>query len=435
MAEPTSVKASDFYREYDLALARSSKHAVKEPAQHQKAALERLRQWYIEPKEHGGVLVLPTGGGKTFTCVHFACRHPISDGFKVLWLAHTHHLLEQALGSFNELLHLISEPRSKISIRVVSGAIDHFQARDIRASDDVVLASLQTTCRALNEGLRPFDEFLASAKGNLFVVFDKAHHSPAPSYRRLLQELRGRCQKLVLLGLTATPTYSDEKKRGWLSKLFPQGIVHQETPQRLMAQRVLAKPVIEEARTKFEPDFTDREYKKWLGTNRDIPEEIIKDLAENRSRNEFIVQHYVHNKEKYGKTLIFADRWAQCEAICTLLERSGVKAGAVYSHVVLGHGTVEERNRRTPAENARILGRFRRGELDVLVNIKMLTEGTDVPDVQTVFLTRQTTSQILLTQMVGAPFVGPSLAALTRLTSFRLLMTGNTGLIGPRTTS
>ena len=31
----------------------------------------------------------------------------------------------------------------------------------------------------------------------------------------------------------------------------------------------------------------------------------------------------------------------------------------------------------------------------------MLTEGTDVPDVQTVFLTRQTTSLILLTQMVG----------------------------------
>ena len=37
----------------------------------------------------------------------------------------------------------------------------------------------------------------------------------------------------------------------------------------------------------------------------------------------------------------------------------------------------------------------------------MLTEGTDVPDVQTVFLTRPTTSQILMTQMVGRALRGP----------------------------
>ncbi len=37
----------------------------------------------------------------------------------------------------------------------------------------------------------------------------------------------------------------------------------------------------------------------------------------------------------------------------------------------------------------------------------MLTEGTDVPDLNTVFLTRQTTSNILLTQMVGRALRGP----------------------------
>ncbi|MCE7698572.1 MAG: HNH endonuclease, partial [Methanobacterium paludis] len=41
------------------------------------------------------------------------------------------------------------------------------------------------------------------------------------------------------------------------------------------------------------------------------------------------------------------------------------------------------------------------------VNIRMLTEGTDVPDVNTVFLTRQTTSKILLTQMIGRALRGP----------------------------
>jgi superfamily II DNA or RNA helicase len=43
----------------------------------------------------------------------------------------------------------------------------------------------------------------------------------------------------------------------------------------------------------------------------------------------------------------------------------------------------------------------------VLINIKILTEGTDIPDVQTVFITRETTSDILLTQMIGRALRGP----------------------------
>lgn len=50
---------------------------------------------------------------------------------------------------------------------------------------------------------------------------------------------------------------------------------------------------------------------------------------------------------------------------------------------------------------------FKKGELDVLINVRMLTEGTDVPDCKSVFLTRQTTSQVLLTQMVGRALRGP----------------------------
>ena len=57
--------------------------------------------------------------------------------------------------------------------------------------------------------------------------------------------------------------------------------------------------------------------------------------------------------------------------------------------------------------NSKTLEKFRNNELDVLVNIRMLTEGTDVPDVDTVFLTRQTTSKILLTQMIGRALRGP----------------------------
>ncbi len=61
----------------------------------------------------------------------------------------------------------------------------------------------------------------------------------------------------------------------------------------------------------------------------------------------------------------------------------------------------------TAQRNLDVLEKFKTGDLNVLINIKMLTEGTDVPDAQTVFLTRQTTSQILLTQMIGRALRGP----------------------------
>ena len=212
---------------------------------------------------------------------------------------------------------------------------------------------------------------------------------------------------MYLLGLTATPSYSDESRKGWLKKVFPQGIVHEITPQSLMASGVLARPILEEPRTQYTPDFDEREYQKWLGTHRDLPEDVITQLAHNRDRNLFIADQYVSNKERYGKALIFADRWYQCEQISEFLRGRGVRTGTVYSHVDADPGSAEARNRRKSDENAIALQKFRDGELDVLLNVRMLTEGTDVPDVKTVFLTRATTSQILLTQMVGRALRGP----------------------------
>lgn len=404
----TSKQTSDFYREYDLVEERRQ-GVFKDPAPHQREALHKLDKWYkstpAEPR--GGILVLPTGGGKTFTACHFICRNPLSDDFKVLWLAHTHHLLEQAFFSFGHLVGLIAEPKSQLAARVVSGTIGHFPVHSIQPNDDIVVSSLQTVCNAINNRHQQLDRFLDSTKGRLFVVFDEAHHAPAPSYRSLMQILRQRCPQMHLMGLTATPTYSEEKKRGWLLKLFPQGIIHQDAPQKLMADGILARPVLEEAQTAFEANFDERDYEKWIGTNRDLPDSIVTSLASNRERNAYIAECYVNQRKRYGKTIIFADRWVQCEQLSEMLKKRGVKAGAIFSHVDANPGSVEARNRRTAAENAKVLQDFRDNKLDVLINIRMATEGTDVPDVQTVFLTRQTTSQILLTQMVGRALRGP----------------------------
>lgn len=144
-----------------------------------------------------------------------------------------------------------------------------------------------------------------------------------------------------------------------------------------------------------------------MGTFRDIPEDIITQLAHNENRNSFIAEHYSKNKEKYGKTLIFADRWFQCEAISEYLRHRGVRTGTIYTHIDADPGSAAARNKRKSDENARVLDAFRKNELDVVLNVRMLTEGTDIPDVKTCFITRQTTSAILLTQMVGRALRGP----------------------------
>src|SRR5262249_15021738 len=158
---------------------------------------------------------------------------------------------------------LVIEPRPRLRVRVVSGTPGHFPVRSLGPGDDVVVATLQTVGAALREGHESLDRFLTSAGGKLFVVFDEAHHAPAPSYRQLLQGLQQRCPAMRLLGLTATPIHEDERKRGWLPKLFPQGILHEVEATTLMAAGILSRPVVEEASTAFEPSFDEREYEKW----------------------------------------------------------------------------------------------------------------------------------------------------------------------------
>jgi len=395
----------EFYREWSLTECRGT--AQETPFSHQVTALRELRKWYAKEGSTGGagILVLPTGGGKTFTAVQFLAQGPLSEGYKVLWLAHTHHLLEQSFKSFDPArIGGIREPKQKLSLRVVSGTAGHFPPRSIERTDDVVIGTLQTIATAVRENQAQMLAFLKAAGKKLFVIFDEAHHAPAPSFRKLLQALKA--QGASALGLTATPLYSDETKQGWLKKLFPSGIIYQVLASRLIADRILARPHAIPIKTSITPHVDGHEHAKWVSAFGDIPEAVIDALAKNKGRNDFIAKAYADNRKKFDQTIIFTDRWYQCEAIATALAWHKIKVGTVYSHVDASV-PARERAKRDADENAKVLERFRKRELQVVINVRMLTEGTDIPEVQTVFITRQTTSRILLTQMVGRALRGP----------------------------
>jgi superfamily II DNA or RNA helicase/5-methylcytosine-specific restriction endonuclease McrA len=408
---------NEWDRDYDLNEARKYPSKRAEAA-HQTQALAKLRAWYesAPTPDAGGLLVLPTGAGKTFTAVRFLCRNPLSDGYKVLWLAHTHHLLEQALDSFGKRadgademeVGLIHEPKERLRARVVSGTLGHTKIAAITRDDDVVICTLQTAVRAYRrEKHAALRAFLDAAKGKLMVVFDEAHHAPAPSYTEFILALRREAPKMKLLGLTATPMYSDDKRAGWLAKLFPQKILFAVSAARLIALGILAKPIPISCSTKFKPKFDAAQFQRWRATYQDVPEDLITQLAQNQERNDTIWKTYVDRRNEFGKTIIFADRWFQCDYLREKLRANRVRADVVYSHVDADPASVEARNRRSRDDNAAVLKAFHDDRLDVLINVRMLTEGTDVPMLQSVFITRQTTSPILLRQMVGRALRGP----------------------------
>ncbi len=183
-----------FSRQYDLSKARPHGSKCKELEQYQGNAVTHFSKWYESHKAHsddaGEILFLPTGAGKTNVAIRFLCLKPLSDGYKVLWLAHTHHLLEQAFDSFKWHVGKIFEPKQSLSVRVVSGAKGHFRVHAINTTDDVIIATLQTITKAYNERHPALESFLNSAEGKIFLVFDEAHHAPAPSYRRAGREQR-----------------------------------------------------------------------------------------------------------------------------------------------------------------------------------------------------------------------------------------------------
>lgn len=423
MGGDTVKTKSSFYKEFDLK-KESSDFLSKNTEQFQEDAINKLSDWFNQKHKpySGGVLAIPTGGGKTFVASRFLSLGPLSNGYKVLWLAHTHHLLEQAFTTVCEEIGHTNHSRDKISLRIVSGTKNHYKIRDIDKNDDIIFATLQTITRSYKKEFKhpTLEKFLESTDGKLFVVFDEAHHAPAYTYRQLILSLRERFQNMHILGMTATPTRTDVKKGisktekekleriknfqdGRLKELFPQGNLYKISMHNLIALNILAKPIFEPPKyTNYEVELTDADLNK-LKNNNKVPEHLITRLASDAPRSEFIADTYAQNRDRYDKTIIFADRREQCVQLCDYLKKKDVKAGYMFSQGREEGGSFQ----RTDEENRIVLDDFKNGNIDVIVNIRMLTEGTDVPKAKTVFLTRQTLSEILMTQMVGRALRGP----------------------------
>lgn len=382
----------------------------RHPFDHQRDAMRALDAMN-RLSSFSTMVVLPTGGGKTFTASNWLLKNAINKRRKVLWIAHRHMLLDQAAESFAKYAYADLTPDiGSFSYRIVSGLPAHGRAADIRPDDDLLIAS-KDSLRGKPEKVKSW----LAGEEEVFLVVDEAHHATAKTYRTLIDLIKGYVPHVKIIGLTATPFRTLEAEKGLLSTIFKDGIIDgrvvqgqsgiafQVGLQDLIGRQILSRPVMDmyETRELYGDTLGAKELEAMQRLD-SIPEKIAQQMVDSRNRNKLIVQTYVNDAEKYGKTILFAVNIQHAVTLKELFDRAGVKSDIVVSQL---KDDDTGRMRKQPENEAAIAG-YRDGDIDVLINVNILTEGVDLPSTQSVFLTRPTASSILMTQMIGRALRG-----------------------------
>jgi superfamily II DNA or RNA helicase len=370
---------------------------------HQSEAIKALNEKNQSTFE--GLLVLPTGSGKTLTTIHWLLRSFINSRKKILWVAHRHELLNQACETLKQNAYedLLKDVES-FRFRVISGHREHDRPVNIQPSDDIIIASKDS----LNSGLHHLLEKWVNHTDEILLVIDEAHHATAKTYRKLITAIkenfadRQKATGFRMLGLTATPFRTRDDEKSLLKKVFPDDIIFSEHLRKLITKGILSEPIFISLDTKqrLYGELTQKDIKTIEDFDK-LPKKIAEKIASSKMRNKLIVDHYIENRQKYKPLLVFAIDVNHAIALNKLFQDRGVNSDFIVSSMVDG-----ESKSMGPRDNVEIIRRFRAGELEVLINVEMLTEGTDLPTVQTVFLTRPTISIILMTQMIGRALRG-----------------------------
>lgn len=346
------------------------------------------------------LLVLPTGGGKTLTAAYWLLRNAVDQNKKILWLAHRHLLLEQAAEAFARNAYTDTMVnRTIFNYRIISGM--HDKPVHIQKTDRILIASKDSMIRSLDK----LKNWLNGEE--IYLVIDEAHHAVAKSYKKIIQYVADHTKSMKLLGLTATPFRTSEDEQGALKQVFTDDIVYKTDLDTLIKKGILATPTFIDCNTNIQ--FTEHlgvQALKSIENLDTLPENIANDIADNKERNRIIVEEYLHNYEKYGQTIVFALNKVHAIALNKLFNEKGKAYGIRSEFIISEVQDMITGITISNADNERKIEAYRNGEIQVLINVNILTEGTDLPKTHTVFLTRPTVSTTLMTQMVGRALRG-----------------------------
>lgn len=332
-------------------------------------------------------MVLATGLGKTVMFAHVIARFTASTTAKrALVLVHTDELVQQAAKK-------IKDVAPHLSVGIVKAEQNQTSAR-------VIVASVQTLRNAKRrEQIRNVG----------LIIVDECHHATATTYRAILEhfgafvdhtfrsldgaqrcvaqvgqletgEMCGRPlseHKARVAGFTATLARSDKQKLSdvWQDCTFVRGISFGIRRGYLLDVRGVRVIV---------PDLDLSRVRKSGGDFQDgaLEEELDRSLAPARVADAYVT----HASER--KAIGFAPTVASAEHFAAEFSARGIPTAVV-------HGKLGQLERRL------ILKRLASGDIRVVWNCAVLTEGFDDPTISCIIMARPTQSAPLYQQCIG----------------------------------
>jgi DNA repair protein RadD len=293
--------------------------------------------------------VAPTGSGKTIIAGEIIKQFK-SELKSILFIAHRREIISQTSNKLRD-------------IDIPHGII--MAGTKPRPCELVQVAAIQTLHRraihAENMELPPAD----------LVIIDEAHHSRAKTYQAIIDAY----PNAIVLGLTATPVRGDGRGLGGIFQVIIQ------CPQvaALIEQKYLVKTRC------YAPSVPDL-----VGVHTVAGDFHEGELAERMDKPKLIGDICTH-WHKFGerrKTVAFAVNVAHSVHLRDEFVNSGVRA--------------EHIDATTPKlERDATLARLASGEIELVTNCMVLTEGWDMPEVGAGILARPTRKMGLYRQMIG----------------------------------
>lgn len=319
------------------------------------------------------LLVAPTGSGKTVIASHIIAS-ALDRGRRVLMFAHRRELIRQP---FVKLVRF-GVPPDQIGIEMAGvrypkgGQLfgdrpatadqiwQQYAAR--RPQAPVQIASIDTL---RNRAKPPAD----------LIVIDEAHRALARSYQDLLRQY----DNPVVLGLTATPMRADGRGLG---DMF-EDLLLVSSYRQLVTEGYLLEPRVWTVPEASRPDLSGVRVR----STGDYDESQLAAACDREGLVGDLVDHY----QRHGNgspAFAFAVSVAHSQHIAEKFLAAGIPA----AHL---DGT-------TPApQRDETLARLAMGDIRVVSNCDVCTEGTDVPEVGTIIMARPTKSLRVYLQQCG----------------------------------
>jgi len=305
--------------------------------------------------ERGNTLgVAPTGAGKTVMLSAVAGGY-VRQGASAIILQHRDELVSQNRATFEKV-----NPRASTGL---------FTSQAKQWGYGCTFAMVATLANDKNlDGMPPVD----------VLAIDEGHHAVAPSYLKIIHRAKERNPKVKLLLVTATPERGDRKAL----RAVVDNVADQITLKELIEARLLVRP-----RTLVVDLGVQEELRGVKKTISDFDMAAVERIMDKTVLNDRVVEEW-SKVAGDRQTVVFCSTVAHATHVAETFRAMGYRAATVEGKM-------------SAAERRETLAAYDRGELQVITNVAVLTEGWDHQPTSCVILLRPSSYKSTMIQMIG----------------------------------